>query len=84
MVHPESPPEVQDATDFVLSTGQMIKHAGKSSSKEFIVGTERDMTYRLQKLYPEKRFYPINEERICVQMKKYFREYLFVSRKHGK
>lgn len=79
MVHPESPPEVQDAADFVLSTGQMIRHAGKSSSKEFVVGTERDMTYRLQTLYPEKKFYPINRERICIQMKKNTLEKVYLS-----
>ncbi len=82
MVHPESPPEIQDTADFVLSTGQMIKHAGQSNSKEFIVGTERDMTYRLQKLYTEKRFYPINEERICVQMKKNTMEGIYLALKN--
>lgn len=69
MIHPECPMETIALADHVFSTGGMVRHAGESEAREFIVGTEEGMAYRLKKLYPEKTFYPV-EQSICHNMKK--------------
>ncbi len=70
MVHPECPSSVQDAADFVVSTSGMLKEAKRSSSKEFIIGTEEGLIYRLKKENPQKEFYSLGASHICVDMKK--------------
>ena len=49
LVHPECRPEVIERADQVMSTDGIIKHARKSPAKEFIVGTETGIIYRLKK-----------------------------------
>ena len=70
MVHPECLPEVKVLADKVLSTGGMIKFAKESPAKEFIIGTETGIIYRLQKENPLKKFHPANPLAICKNMKK--------------
>lgn len=70
MVHPECPPEVVAMADVVVSTSGMIRHAGRSPRKSFIVGTEVGMAYPLQKACPEKTFYMASERMHCDDMKK--------------
>lgn len=70
MIHPESPIEVLDEADAVLSTGQMITYARESKKTEFLVGTEEGMIYRLKTLLPEKKFYPMGQRFTCMNMKK--------------
>lgn len=70
LVHPECRPEVIDLADYVYSTSGMGKHAKASKSKEFIIGTEVGMLYRLKKDNPEKEFYPLSEKAVCQNMKK--------------
>jgi quinolinate synthase len=48
----------------------MGKHARASPAREFIIGTEVGMIYRLKKENPEKEFYPMSENAICQNMKK--------------
>ncbi len=69
MAHPECRPEVIDIADHVFSTGGMVKHAVDSDKREFIVGTEKEMAYRLRKECPDKVFYTIDKA-ICPTMKK--------------
>ncbi|QLH75549.1 MAG: quinolinate synthase NadA [Methanomassiliicoccales archaeon] len=68
LVHPECRPEVIDIADKIASTEGMLRFAKASSEHEFIIVTERDMTYRLSKENPEKRFYSIPTA-ICPTMK---------------
>jgi len=68
LVHPECKPNVIDIADHVFSTQGMVDHASKSDSKEFVIGTERELCYRLKKENPTKEFYPT--EAICPNMKK--------------
>ena len=70
LVHPECRPEVIDQADFVYSTAGMGKHARASKAREFIIGTEVGMIYRLKKENPEKEFYPLSENAVCQNMKK--------------
>jgi quinolinate synthase len=69
LVHPECRPDVIDISDHVYSTSGMIHHAKKSNSTEFIIGTEKEMCYRLKKINPAKNFYHISSA-VCPNMKK--------------
>lgn len=70
MVHPECTPEVIAEADEVLSTSGMVSVARESSREEFIVGTEVDMTVRLRRDNPGKKFYPASPRLVCPDMKK--------------
>jgi len=70
MVHPECTPEVIDLADEVLSTSGMERLSARSAYREFIVGTEVDMTTRLRRDNPGKRFYPASDLVVCPNMKK--------------
>ncbi|NQS99813.1 MAG: quinolinate synthase NadA, partial [Candidatus Omnitrophica bacterium] len=49
LAHPECNPEVLKRADQICSTGGMFKYARASKSREFIIGTESGMLYRLKK-----------------------------------
>jgi quinolinate synthase len=70
MAHPECRPEVLELADHVTSTSGMLRFAGSSDSREFIVGTEHGLMYRLGKDNPQKTFYPLKDGMICPNMKK--------------
>jgi len=69
LVHPECIPEVIDYADFTYSTHGMLEHARKSAKKEFILGTEKEMAYRLSKELPGKKFYAVGDA-VCQNMKR--------------
>ncbi len=69
LVHPECSRDVIDVADYVYSTAGMGSHAEKSNKKEFIIGTENGMLYRLQKDNPDKKFYYVSDSVICPNMK---------------
>jgi quinolinate synthase len=54
---------------FFLSTEGMMRHLEQSKAKEFAVGTEVGILHRLKKLYPDRKFYPINPQAECAFMK---------------
>lgn len=69
LVHPECRPEVIDISDHAFSTNGMVNHAKNSDAKEFIIGTEKELCYRLKNENPGKTFYPLKTA-ICPNMKK--------------
>ena len=69
VVHPECRPEVIAVADEVISTGGMIRYAGREDISEMIVGTEIGIIHRLKKENPGKKFIPISEQAICPNMK---------------
>lgn len=69
LVHPECQPEIIELADYAFSTNGMVEHAKKSPKKEFIIGTEKGLCYRLEKEIPGKTFYPILSA-VCPNMKK--------------
>jgi quinolinate synthase len=69
LAHPECKPEVLKLADQVCSTGGMFKYAKASKGKQFIIGTESGMLYRLKKENPDKEFYLPSEHLICANMK---------------
>jgi quinolinate synthase len=70
LVHPECRPEVVSLADYVMSTGVMCRHVQKSSIKDFIIGTETGILYKLRKDNPDKNFYPVTSFAECPNMKK--------------
>ena len=70
MVHPECLPAVVAMADAVLSTSKMCKFAKETEAKEFIVGTEVGLIYRLKQDNPAKEFYPASERAVCPNMKR--------------
>ena len=68
LVHPECTPEVIDFADFVFSTEGMAKHVKSSDTEEFIVGTEKELTYRLARENPGKVFHRVDTA-LCHAMK---------------
>ncbi len=81
MAHPECRLEVLELADHVTSTSGMLRFAKTSDSKEFIVGTEIGLLYRLRKENSEKTFYPLRKDMICPNMKKTTLESLYISLK---
>jgi quinolinate synthase len=69
LIHPECIPDVLDLADEVLSTEGMVRYAKSSDDDEFIIITERELAYRLEKENPDKTFHVI-ERAICPAMKK--------------
>jgi quinolinate synthase len=69
MVHPECRPETIALADEVLSTSGMVNFAKRSEAKEFIIGTEPGIIYRLKKENSDKEFYPATDQAICPNMK---------------
>lgn len=65
LVHPETPPEVQELADAILGTQAMVRHCGESPERSFIIGTEIGLVERLRESYPDKRFFPIYEHKSC-------------------
>lgn len=69
IVHPECLPGVIALASAALSTSQMCNFVKTNQAKEFIIGTETGMIYRLKKENPGKEFYPAKNEAVCWDMK---------------
>jgi quinolinate synthase len=69
MSHPECTEPVKELSDELLSTGQMLNFAQKSSVKTFIVATETGMIHALKKQKPDAEFIPASDRAICPNMK---------------
>ena len=68
MVHPECTPDVVDVADVTLSTEGMVRYVKESPKKQFIVGTEKNMIYRLRKEVPNKIYIEVPAS-ICPNMR---------------
>lgn len=67
--HPECTKEVLDLSDYAGSTSGIIRYAGESSAREFIICTENGVLAELQKRYPEKKFFFTKTVPVCEDMK---------------
>lgn len=70
MAHPECRIEVLEMADHVTSTSGMLRFARSSEAKEFVIGTEIGLMYRLRKENTDKAFYPLRKDMICPNMKR--------------
>ena len=69
IAHPECRKEVLELADYIGSTAGMVKHVNESPGKEFIVGTELGIIYKMKRDNPEKEFYVPTDQFICANMK---------------
>ena len=67
--HPECTPDVLAISDYIGSTSGILKYAGESTSKSFIICTECGILYELREKYPDKTFYTVGAP-TCADMKK--------------
>jgi quinolinate synthase len=67
--HPESAPEVSAIADHVCSTSGMYEWCRASAAKQFIIGTEPGILYRLRLENPDKEFILASPALICPNMK---------------
>ncbi|GBE03981.1 quinolinate synthase A [bacterium BMS3Abin09] len=70
IAHPECRMKVLEMADHVTSTSGMLRYAASSDAKEFIIGTETGLLYKLRKDNPDKTFYPLRKDMVCPNMKK--------------
>ena len=77
MTHPECTEPVKDCSDELLSTGQMLKFAAKSTARQFIIATEIGIIHTLKKQNPDAEFIAAGERAICPNMKKITMEKIF-------
>ena len=60
LAHPECPANIREHSEFVGGTEAMLKHVGSfQKPTDFLVATEANMMWRLQKEYPQHRFHPV-------------------------
>jgi len=69
LAHPECPPEILELADHICSTSGMYTFARENHAKQFIVGTEAGILYRLRKENPDKEFILPTTRLICPNMK---------------
>ncbi len=70
VAHPECRINVLEISDHVTSTSGMLRFAKSSDAREFIIGTETGLLYKLRKENPDKIFYPLRKDMVCPNMKK--------------
>ncbi len=70
LCHGECEKEIRHASDFVGSTGDIIKFATESNNKKFLIVTEEGILHQLKIKNPEKQFYFPGEGMTCINMKK--------------
>jgi quinolinate synthase len=67
--HPESAPDVSAIADHVCSTSGMYEWCRASTARQFIIGTEPGILYRLRLENPDKEFILAAPALICPNMK---------------
>jgi quinolinate synthase len=60
LAHPECPANIREHSEFVGGTEAMVRYVGSfAEPADFLVATEANMMWRLQKLFPQHRFHPV-------------------------
>ncbi len=70
LAHPECKREILEEADFIGSTSMIIDAVNNYDNDEFIVLTENGVLYELRNKYPNKQFYEVREQMVCLDMKK--------------
>jgi len=70
LAHPECRPEVLKLANGILSTSGIVRAVENSNSKEFIIGTEKEIVKKLNIKHLNKKFYASSEKAFCYNMKK--------------
>jgi quinolinate synthase len=69
LAHPECRREVLELADVVTSTSGMLRAPATDPAETFLIATETGLLYRLEQLYPDRRFVPVSTRAICPNMK---------------
>ncbi len=69
VAHPECKAAILELADHICSTSGMYAFAKSSPAKQFIIGTEQGILYRLKEENPEKEFIHVSANMICPNMK---------------
>lgn len=70
VAHPECRLEICQMADHVTSTSGMLRFCRESDAREFIIGTETGLLYRLRLENPHKKFHPLRSDMVCPNMKR--------------
>ncbi len=65
LISPQCRYEVIKMADEVLDTEGMYEYIRESDVREFIIGNEVGLIYRLEKDFPDRKFYPASEVALC-------------------
>lgn len=69
LAHPECHNTVSALADFVGSTKAIMDYVKNSNEKEFVIATEKGVYDRLKRDYKDKKFYLLNDNLVCKNMK---------------
>ncbi len=69
LIHPECKPEVSELGDYVGSTSGIIDYVKKCKEKQFVIVTEKGVSDRLKRDYPDREFILIRDNMLCESMK---------------
>ena len=69
LIHPECKPEISALGDYIGSTSGIIDYVKNSLDKQFVIVTEKGVTDRLTRDYPDKEFIIISQDMLCESMK---------------
>jgi len=60
LAHPECPANIRERSEFVGGTEAMVKHVATfQAPTDFLVATEPNMMWQLQKRFPQHRYHPV-------------------------
>jgi quinolinate synthase len=60
LAHPECPANIREHSEFVGGTEAMLRHvAGFAQPTDFLVATEANMMWQLQRKFPRHRYHPV-------------------------
>ena len=82
LAHPECHESVTKLADYVGSTTGIMKYAMESSSKQFVIATEKGVADRLSRDFKDKEFILIKDSIICPNMKWHALEDIYNSLKY--
>jgi quinolinate synthase len=86
--HPECEEHILEFSDHVGSTSSLLKYTKDSEFDEFIVATEPGIIHQMEKMSPNKKFYPAPPTNTCAcnecpHMKLNTMEKLYLCMKHN-
>jgi quinolinate synthase len=82
IVHPECPPDVVDAADFVGSTKAMYAYIQDHSSHTIGIGTELGFIHYARARQPSTNLIPLSTQATCFTMKKFTLETIEYTLEH--
>jgi quinolinate synthase len=83
LAHAQCTPQVKILSDAVGNTSAMLRFAAQTDAKELVVACEAGILPRLEKAFPQKRFFLATDRAICGKMKRITLETILWSLESG-